>query len=74
MSRRLRTYVHVDGIAYGPDDEVPAAVAKRIGDHAWEDSGAAARSTSSSDDQASSSEPSTSKRPAAKRTAKTREE
>ncbi|SFK73178.1 hypothetical protein [Streptomyces pini] len=36
MARRLRSYVHVDGTAYGPDSEVPAEVAKRIGDHAWE--------------------------------------
>ena len=35
--RRLIGYVHVDGIAYGPDDDVPAKVAKRIGDHAWVD-------------------------------------
>jgi hypothetical protein len=37
MTRRLIAYVHVDGVAYGPDDEVPAAVAKRIGAHAWAD-------------------------------------
>lgn len=37
MSRRLIGYVHVDGVAYGPDDEVPAKVAKRIGEHAWTD-------------------------------------
>lgn len=30
MARRLNTYVHVDGVAYGPDDKVPAAVAKKI--------------------------------------------
>ncbi|WP_125262320.1 hypothetical protein [Streptomyces alboflavus] len=35
MSRRLIAHVYVDGIAYGPDDEVPAAVARRIGAHAW---------------------------------------
>ncbi|MEU0992002.1 hypothetical protein [Streptomyces sp. NPDC005953] len=35
--RRLIAYVHVDGVAYGPDDEIPAAVAKMIGDHAWAD-------------------------------------
>ncbi|MGW2742370.1 hypothetical protein [Streptomyces sp. NPDC001450] len=35
MSRRLRAYVHVGGVAYGPDSDVPADVAKRIGDHAW---------------------------------------
>lgn len=28
--RRLVTYVHVEGVAYGPDDEVPAEVAERI--------------------------------------------
>jgi hypothetical protein len=37
MSRRLIAYVHVDGVPYGPDDEVPPKVAKRIGDHAWTD-------------------------------------
>ncbi|MFD3517710.1 hypothetical protein [Streptomyces sp. NPDC058657] len=37
MSRRLIGYVHVGGRAYGPDDEVPADVARRIGDHAWQD-------------------------------------
>ncbi|MGW4028248.1 hypothetical protein ACWEFL_02830 [Streptomyces sp. NPDC004838] len=37
MSRRLIAYVHVDGVAYGPDDEIPPAVAKRIGAHAWAD-------------------------------------
>jgi hypothetical protein len=37
MTRRLRTFVHVGGVAYGPDDEVPAEVAEQIGDHAWAD-------------------------------------
>jgi hypothetical protein len=37
MARRLHSYVHVDGVAYGPDSDVPAEVAKRIGDHAWTD-------------------------------------
>ena len=37
MARRLIAYVHVDGVAYGPDSKVPADVAKRIGDHAWTD-------------------------------------
>lgn len=37
MGRRLNTYVHLDGTAYGPDDDVPADVAKRIGEHAWTD-------------------------------------
>jgi hypothetical protein len=36
MARRLRTFVHVDGRAYGPGDEVPEGVARRIGAHAWE--------------------------------------
>lgn len=40
MGRRLRTFVHVDGRAYGPGDKVPTSVAKRIGDHAWEVGGA----------------------------------
>ncbi|CAL9592477.1 hypothetical protein SUDANB1_05253 [Streptomyces sp. enrichment culture] len=37
MARRLNSYVHVDGVAYGPDDDVPAEVASRIGAHAWTD-------------------------------------
>jgi hypothetical protein len=37
MSRRLIAYVHVDGVAYGPDSKIPAGVAKKIGDHAWTD-------------------------------------
>lgn len=39
MARRLNTFVTVDGQWYGPDDDVPAEVAKRIGDHAWDDGG-----------------------------------
>lgn len=36
-ARKLRTYVHVDGQVYGPDDDVPAEVAKRIENpKAWE--------------------------------------
>ncbi|EST22776.1 hypothetical protein [Streptomyces niveus] len=35
--KRLIAYVHVGGVAYGPNDEVPPDVAKRIGDHAWTD-------------------------------------
>ncbi|MFE2747319.1 hypothetical protein ACFXKX_23825 [Streptomyces scopuliridis] len=35
--KRLIAYVHVGGVAYGPNDDVPPAVAKRIGDHAWTD-------------------------------------
>jgi hypothetical protein len=42
MTRRLIGYVHVDGTRYGPDDEVPPAVAKRIGDHAWTDADSSA--------------------------------
>ncbi|MFB6875672.1 hypothetical protein [Streptomyces sp. NPDC056323] len=38
MSRRLIAYVHVDGVAYGPGDEIPAAALRQIGDHAWQDS------------------------------------
>lgn len=30
MAKKLKTYVHVDGAAYGPDDDVPAEVAKKI--------------------------------------------
>lgn len=30
MSRRLTTYVHVDGVAWGPGDDIPADVAARI--------------------------------------------
>ena len=40
--RRLIAYVHVDGVAYGPDSKVPADVAKKIGDHAWTDTDEAA--------------------------------
>lgn len=72
MARRLRTYVHVAGVAYGPDDEVPAAVAKQIGDHAWEDSSGAAQQQSGG--ESSTRETSTSsKRPAAKRAATRKE-
>ncbi|MCX4606987.1 hypothetical protein [Streptomyces mirabilis] len=42
MARRLIAYVHVDGVAYGPDSKVPADVAKRIGDHAWTDADSSA--------------------------------
>jgi hypothetical protein len=36
--RKLRTFVHVDGVAYGPEDEVPAEVAERItAPGVWED-------------------------------------
>lgn len=38
MARRLNAFVMVDGEWYGPDSEVPADVAKRIGAHAWTDS------------------------------------
>lgn len=38
MGRRLSTFVHVDGVAYGPDDDVPAEVAERItAPHVWAD-------------------------------------
>lgn len=37
MVRRLNTFVHVDGVPYGPEDDVPAKVARRIGAHAWAD-------------------------------------
>lgn len=36
--RRLSRTVYVEGVAYGPDDEVPPEVAEQIGDHAWEES------------------------------------
>lgn len=35
--RRLIAYVHVGGVAYGPDDEIPATVRRQIGDHAFAD-------------------------------------
>jgi hypothetical protein len=38
MGRKLNTYVHVDGKAYGPDDDVPAEVAKKIDNpDVWDD-------------------------------------
>ncbi|MEV8124107.1 hypothetical protein AB0P07_08330 [Streptomyces sp. NPDC085944] len=36
MARQLNTFVHVGGVWYGPDSKVPARVAEKIGDHAWE--------------------------------------
>lgn len=37
--RRLVTFVHVDGQVYGPNDDVPAEVAKRIENpDAWDGS------------------------------------
>jgi len=37
MADKLAVYVHVDGQAYGPGDEVPTDVAKRITNpDAWE--------------------------------------
>lgn len=37
-SRRLATYVYVDGVAYGPESDLPAEVAKVITNpKAWED-------------------------------------
>lgn len=41
MSRRLIAYVHVDGVAYGPDDRIPAAALRQIGDHAFAEPDAA---------------------------------
>ncbi|MFF7365622.1 hypothetical protein [Streptomyces sp. NPDC008125] len=35
--RRLIAYVHVGGVAYGPGDEIPADVLRRIGEHAFAD-------------------------------------
>lgn len=29
-ARKLASFVHVDGVAYGPDDDVPVDVAKQI--------------------------------------------
>lgn len=29
-SKKLATYVHVNGVEYGPDSDVPADVAKQI--------------------------------------------
>lgn len=38
MARKLATYVHIDGVAYGPNDDVPADVAKKITNpKAWAD-------------------------------------
>jgi hypothetical protein len=34
--RRLNTFVHVGGVAYGPGTDVPPEVAEKIGAHAWE--------------------------------------
>ncbi len=40
-SKKLNTYVHVDGVQYGPDDTVPADVAKKIENpDVWESSSA----------------------------------
>lgn len=36
MGRRLKTFVHVGGEAYGPGSDVPPEVAEQIGEHAWE--------------------------------------
>lgn len=44
MSRRLRTYVHVAGRAYGPGDEVPDEVADQITNpDVWDDEPAETR-------------------------------
>jgi hypothetical protein len=52
MTRRLIAYVHVDGVAYGPDSKVPAGVAKKIGDHAWADADEPAVDEQSAGDEA----------------------
>lgn len=37
MSKQLTSFVHVDGVAYGPGDKLPADVAKQIvNPKAWE--------------------------------------
>lgn len=61
MTRRLNTYVHVGGNAYGPDDDVPPEVAERIGDHAWQ----------SDDDQGDAEPPVGFEEPAARKPADT---
>lgn len=49
-SKKLATFVHVDGQAYGPDDKVPADVAKRIvNPKAWADGSAPDDSDDSGD-------------------------
>lgn len=73
-ARRLSTFVHVDGVAYGPEDDVPAEVAERItapGVWADEVSDEAADDDEKSDgeesDDGSADEPKTARRkPAAK--------
>jgi hypothetical protein len=51
--RKLATYVHVDGAVYGPDDDVPADVAKQITNpKAWADG----KSDSASGDDGGSSD------------------
>lgn len=36
MGRKLGTFVHVDGVAYGPADDLPAEVAEKItAPHVW---------------------------------------
>lgn len=30
MGTRLTAYVHVDGVVYGPEDDLPAEIAKKI--------------------------------------------
>lgn len=43
MGRRLSTFVHVDGVAYGPDDDVPDEVAEKItAPDVWAEAAAAA--------------------------------
>lgn len=44
--RKLATYVHVNGTVYGPDDDVPADVAKEITNpKAWADGAASEEPT-----------------------------
>ncbi|MBQ1122642.1 hypothetical protein [Streptomyces sp. B15] len=57
MARRLKAHVHVAGKAYGPSDEVPATVAKRIGEHAWEEDAEQTSSTQASQEVESVEEP-----------------
>lgn len=46
MGRRLSTFVHVDGVAYGPDDELPDEVAEKItAPDVWADSAEPAKPT-----------------------------
>lgn len=45
MAKRLASFVYVDGKAYGPDDDIPAEVAKAITNpKAWADDAAQSES------------------------------